>query len=557
MKKRIISILLCIVLLLSFSVTAFAKKTTETKKEDIKKDATEFAQAFENSNGRVFSVARYGDVRNYPENSIEGINACVKAGLDIISVDIQRTKDDQFVLLSSNDLSTTCAKRENGSFVGGSVSDYTLKELKENFVLRAGHGGILAAATACKPVSLSEAIEAVNGKAMLMINNGWKYNNEIDALAAKLGATKAVILRGAVGTKEIEAFLADGTHVYVSAYFGPKNEEAAKSYVEDALKAGALLVEISAEKATDKAFKEATLAKFEGKGRAFVSVSDKTLCGDREDRTAGWDELISLGFSVIETDYPSELASHLQKIETYRVDLGTLIATAEDKITAKGYTKVTLKALENAKDEALDISSKGAVTYEQIDSARYHIFEALENLDIADGKNDKVKLPGWLVFIIVIASIVVLLALAIVGLRIYNKVKKANKRVKKVKDKFQIIAPEGNDSLTSITGEDLTVEDFAPEEEEKPSSEENSDDEDKDVVDKANEYIDLSEEKDEKKAEKKPEKKSKKTPKEKAEEQFEQIKFGEPEKEEQEEPQQLKLGDDSDKEETSEEEPKE
>ncbi len=503
--KKFVSFILCLVLVFSFSVSAFAK--TDKKKETKTEDA-DYALIFENANGRVLSVAKYGDARNYPENSLEGIKACLEYGIDIVSVNVQKTNDDQLVLLTSSDLSITCAKKENGTFVGGSVSDYTLEELQDGFVLKEGHGGILATATEYKPASLADAIKAVKGKGMLLINDGWQYAKEIDTLAAELGASKSVILRDATSTKEIKAFLDGGEHVYVSAFFGPESDGKAKDFVDGAINAGALFVELRGEYSTDKIFKDNVLSKFANKGRAFVSMTEESYCGECEDRSTGWDQVIGMGVSVIETDYPKELATHLKQIESYRKELVTLMATADEKIGSKDYTKVTIKNLETAKDNALEISSKGAVTYEQIDSVRYELLEALDDLDVSDGKNDKVRLPGWLIFIIIIAAIVIALALAIVGLRIYNKVKKSNRRVKKVKDNFQIIAPEGNDSLTSITGEDLTVEDFAiPEDEEETPAEEEEEapveeeapkepeKEEKDLSKKADEYIKADEEK--------------------------------------------------------------
>ena len=475
--NRIESILITIILVLGFAIPAFAAPEEKPAAEPEKSEIT---LAFENANGRVLSVARYGNSKEYPENSVEGINNCIAMGIDIISVNVQLTKDKQLVLLTTSDLATTCAKHDNGSFVGGSVADYTLEELQENFVLKAGHGGILADPTGCKPASLSDAITAAAGKAIIMVNDGWKYAEQIDKLAGTLGATDSVIIRGATSIDGIKNFLSkEGKHVYVSALYGLESGGSAKTFVKDALAAGAMLVELQSDKSTSNVFKTVVLDLFASKGRAFVSMTEPNLCGNRDDRTRGWEELIESGVSIIETDYPSELATYLKQVEKYRSELATLVADAEAKITSNEYTKVTVKQLAKAREEALTYSTKGAVSLNQIDAARYDILEALDGLNLSDGKNDKVKLPGWLILVIVLAAIVAILALSIIGLRIYNKVKKSNKRVEKVKDKFKIIAPEGNDSLTSITGEELTVDDFEEASEEETPAEDESDDVDK------------------------------------------------------------------------------
>ena len=62
------------------------------------------------------------------------------------------------------------------------------------------------------------------------------------------------------------------------------------------------------------------MKRFVGSKRAMVSMVNGR-CGKRADNEAGWDDLISRGYSVIETDFPAELTEYIRKTETAATDL--------------------------------------------------------------------------------------------------------------------------------------------------------------------------------------------------------------------------------------------
>ena len=51
-------------------------------------------------------------------------------GVDIISIDVQRTKDGKFILLAEDDLSRMCVL-EDGRTATAKVSEETLNDMKE------------------------------------------------------------------------------------------------------------------------------------------------------------------------------------------------------------------------------------------------------------------------------------------------------------------------------------------------------------------------------------------------------------------------------------------
>ena len=89
---------------------------------------------FNNSNSaNVLVAAHRGDWRHAPENSIKGIENCIVMGVDIVEVDVRKTKDGKLVLMHD----ATINRTTNGT---GKVSGHTLAELKELF-LKDNQGG--------------------------------------------------------------------------------------------------------------------------------------------------------------------------------------------------------------------------------------------------------------------------------------------------------------------------------------------------------------------------------------------------------------------------------
>ena len=47
----------------------------------------------------VIVASHRGDWRNFPENSLEAIDNAIKMGVDIVELDVQRTKDGELILM--------------------------------------------------------------------------------------------------------------------------------------------------------------------------------------------------------------------------------------------------------------------------------------------------------------------------------------------------------------------------------------------------------------------------------------------------------------------------
>lgn len=113
-----------------------------------------------NDSGYVFVVAHRGDWRHAPENSISAINNAAAMGVDMVEIDIQKTKDGDFVLMHDGNIN----RMTDGT---GNISDYTVEELKK-FRLRFNDGTLSDE----RVPTLKEALLACKGKLLVNIDKG-------------------------------------------------------------------------------------------------------------------------------------------------------------------------------------------------------------------------------------------------------------------------------------------------------------------------------------------------------------------------------------------------
>lgn len=118
----------------------------------------------------VLVAAHRADWRNAPENSLNAMRRAIHMGVDIIEVDVRRTKDGKFVIIHDRTLDRTTTGR-------GLVADHTLAELRELRLLAAtGHP------TDEKIPTLEEALEVVRGRAVINLDKAFEFPGEIFAV---------------------------------------------------------------------------------------------------------------------------------------------------------------------------------------------------------------------------------------------------------------------------------------------------------------------------------------------------------------------------------------
>ena len=83
---------------------------------------------------KVLVVAHRGDWRNAPENSLQAFENCIEMGVDMIEIDLKKTKDGHLIIMHDNTIDRTTDGK-------GKPSDYTLEEIRR-FRLKNGLGRV-------------------------------------------------------------------------------------------------------------------------------------------------------------------------------------------------------------------------------------------------------------------------------------------------------------------------------------------------------------------------------------------------------------------------------
>ena len=179
MKKTIVSILAAVL-----AVPLCAATRAELLREKFDSCDTNY----------VFVIAHRADWRHHPENSIPAIEGAIAMGVDMVELDVAKTKDGVHVLSHDGKLDRVSDKQ-------GRIADLTLAEVKAAR-LREGQGGREAALTDVRIPTLEEALEACRGRVLVNID---KFNGDpegITAIIQRLGVARQVVLKG-VGSYDV------------------------------------------------------------------------------------------------------------------------------------------------------------------------------------------------------------------------------------------------------------------------------------------------------------------------------------------------------------------
>lgn len=142
---------------------------------------------------KVTVIAHRGDWRNAPENSLQAFKNCIAMGVDMIEIDLKKTKDGHLVLMHDETIDRTT----NGK---GRPSDYTLAELRQ-FRLKNGLGRVTP-----HPIpTLEEVLQLTSGRILINIDKGYDYFQEVYALLQATGTTDQVVIKSSHPYEKVKA----------------------------------------------------------------------------------------------------------------------------------------------------------------------------------------------------------------------------------------------------------------------------------------------------------------------------------------------------------------
>lgn len=258
----------------------------------------------------VLVASHRGDWRNACENSLEAIENAIQMGVDIVEVDLARTKDGQLILMHDKKLDRTTT----GS---GAVSDHTLAEIK---ALKLRNGCHIK--TIYKVPTLEEALLLAKGRIMLNLDKAFDYFDQVYDLLEKTGTTNLVIMKSNAPAEEVKRKYGKYLDKVV---FMPKvnlDEKDAIEKLNDYLRVlNPVAIEFKFASDSNQLPIEVKRV-MDGRCRIWYNTLWDTHAGGHDDDCSlidpdrGYGYLIdTLGATILQTDRPAYLIDYLKKKE--------------------------------------------------------------------------------------------------------------------------------------------------------------------------------------------------------------------------------------------------
>ncbi|MFV0325661.1 MAG: glycerophosphodiester phosphodiesterase family protein [Bacteroides xylanisolvens] len=255
----------------------------------------------------VFVIAHRGDWRNAPENSLQCIEKAIAMGVDMVELDIQPTKDGNFICMHDETLDRTSTGK-------GGIKNYTVAELK-GFVLRSGNG----IKTRQSIPTLEEALITCKDRILVNIDKGGTYIKEILPIIRKCGMEKQVIIKGRYPVDKVKDDYGSSAGLLYMPIIHLWKEEDIKS-IKNFIKgftpiAYELCFKDDAEpnlRMVDQIVKSGS--------RVWMNTLWDSLCGGHDDENAllegkdkHWGWIVEHKATMIQTDRPQELIHYLEE----------------------------------------------------------------------------------------------------------------------------------------------------------------------------------------------------------------------------------------------------
>ena len=332
-KKSVFCIILCLFLLVSSASVIYAFDESEASTASVYDILTQ-------NKNELLCVSKYGNIQSYPENSAEGVLSAFEQGADIVMVSVRETADGVLVLFKDDTVSRMCTDNE-GRIIRKAISELNFDELS-GINLKNGKGGEKSIQTAYGIPALEAVIKQIPENKMLLIEGGWNYRNEIKDLILNNNARNSVILLADGADRNTAKWIAgEGKDILVfTRYNGTViwNSSAAVKRSENFGAEGILLTSGNPYSTT---FSKSLVAKTNGKIKAVADMTDKKLCGKRDDTLIYLEDMTSRGFSVFITDNIEQFALYKERLSFSRERLGNLTEKAKQADLSYCSSKVT------------------------------------------------------------------------------------------------------------------------------------------------------------------------------------------------------------------------
>lgn len=256
---------------------------------------------------KVLVVAHRGDWRNAPENSLQAFKNCIEMGVDMIEIDLKKTKDNQLVIMHDNTIDRTT----DGT---GKPSDYTLKEIRQ-FHLKNG----LGRPTFHTIPTLEEVLNLAKGKILINIDKGYDYFQEVYALLVKTETVNQVVIKSNYPYNQVKT---ENREILDKVIYMPivnLNYPEAEIFIDGYKILKPIAIECCFNEVTPEVIRLLKKVKVNGSKIWLNSLWPSLNAGHDDDRAVeleepnqSWGWLLEQGASLIQTDRPAPLLNYLK-----------------------------------------------------------------------------------------------------------------------------------------------------------------------------------------------------------------------------------------------------
>ncbi|EEF87198.1 glycerophosphodiester phosphodiesterase family protein [Bacteroides cellulosilyticus DSM 14838] len=257
----------------------------------------------------VLVVSHRADWRNAPENSLQAIKNCIAMGVDMVEIDLKKTKDGQLILLHDKTIDRTTTGK-------GKPEDYTLAELRQ-FRLRNGAGH----KTDHVIPTFEEVMTLCKGKILVNVDKGYDYFKDAYAILEKTGTVQQCIMKAGLPYEQVRM---ENGGVLEKMIFMPVinlHKDGAETIIDGYMKN---LKPVAYELVFDNDGEEVQrlIKKVRDSGaKVFINSLWAELCGGHYDDRAveqnepdeSWGWIIGQGVKLIQTDRPQQLLKYLRE----------------------------------------------------------------------------------------------------------------------------------------------------------------------------------------------------------------------------------------------------
>lgn len=243
-----------------------------------------------------------------PENSLAAIDSAISLKMDMVELDVWKTKDNQLVLMHD----PTVDRTTNGE---GRIADKTLAEIKQ-LRLKDKDGNL----TEHQVPTLKEALLLAKGKIMINLDKAYPYFDEVYPLLEETGTTDQIVMKGnapaATVKKDFGPYLEHILYMPIVTVEGEETLQAVQEYIEQLHPVAFEIVFPADKEAVCLQVKQM----LKGKSLPWFNSMWAGLSGNYTDDAALTDPdavyghlVQTLGGRLIQTDRPVELLKYLRK----------------------------------------------------------------------------------------------------------------------------------------------------------------------------------------------------------------------------------------------------